>query len=130
MSPQSGGAGKADGINYELRIEGLEFRAAHGCYDVEQRVGGNFMVDLALEVDDGGAAAADDVARTVNYVEVYETVRREMSVPSNIIENTALRILDAISEGFPQVRHARVTLAKLAPPIGGKADRVAVTFSN
>ncbi len=130
MSPQSGGAGKADGITYELRIEGLEFRAAHGCYDVEQRVGGNFTVDLALEVDDGGAAAADDVARTVNYVEVYETVRREMSVPSNIIENTALRILDAIADGFPQVRHARVTLAKLAPPIGGKADRVSVTFSN
>ncbi len=115
-------------MTYELRIEGMEFRAAHGCYDVEQQVGGNFTVDLALEVEDGGAAAADDMTRTVNYVEVYETVRREMSVPSRIIENTAQRILDTVAARFPQVRRIEVTLAKLAPPIGGKAGRVAVTF--
>ncbi len=117
-------------MNYELRIEGMEFRAAHGCYDVEQLVGGNYSVDLVMTVDDEGAAAADDVTRTVNYVEVYEVVRREMAVPSNIIENTAQRILNAIASQFPQILHTRITLAKLAPPIGGKADRVAVTFTN
>jgi dihydroneopterin aldolase len=113
---------------YELKIEGLEFRAAHGCYDVEQRVGGNFTVDITLEVDDAGAAAADDVTRTVNYVEVYETIRQQMATPSRIIENTAQRILDAVAARFPQVARAVVTVAKLAPPIGGKATRVAVTL--
>jgi dihydroneopterin aldolase len=115
---------------YELKIEGMEFRAAHGCYDVEQRVGGNFTVDIAAEVEDRGAAGADDVTRTVNYVEVYETIRDQMAIPSRIIENTAQRIRDALLEKFPQIRHLSVTVAKLAPPIGGTASRVAVTITN
>jgi dihydroneopterin aldolase len=116
-------------MSYELRIEGMEFRAAHGCYDIEQRVGGNFTVDMVLEIENNGAALADDVTRTVNYVEVYETVREQMAIPSRIIENTAHRILEAVAARFPQVRHVEITLAKLAPPIGGKAARVSVTFA-
>jgi dihydroneopterin aldolase len=115
---------------YELSIDGMEFRAAHGCYDVEQRVGGNFTVDLLLEIEDDGAAEADDVSRTVNYVEVYEVVRAQMSIPSRIIENTARRIVVALTARFPQIRHAEITLSKLAPPIGGKAARVAVKFKS
>ncbi len=107
----------------------MEFRAAHGCYDTEQRVGGNFVVDIVLDVEDDGAAAADEVTRTVTYVEVYETVREQMALPSRIIENAAHRILEAVSVRFPQVRRIEVTLAKLAPPLGGKAAKVSVTFT-
>jgi dihydroneopterin aldolase len=121
---------------YTIKIEGMEFRAAHGCYDAEQRVGGNFAVDVVLEVEDGGTAAgeggaaeADDISRTVNYVEVYEAVRGEMAVPSRIIENVAHRILEAIASRFPQVSRCEVSVAKLAPPLGGKAARVSVTFA-
>ncbi len=116
-------------MTYTIKIEGMEFRSAHGCYDTEQRVGGNFVVDIVLEVEDKGASEADDVTRTVNYVEVYETVREQMAIPSRIIENAVHRILEAVSARFPQVLRAEVTLAKLAPPIGGKAARVSVTFS-
>lgn len=116
-------------MTYTIKIEGMEFRAAHGCYDIERQVGGNFVVDVALEVEDNGATETDDMARTVNYVEVYETVREQMAIPSRIIENTAHRIIEAVSARFPQVVRAEVTLAKLAPPIGGKAARVSVTFA-
>ena len=115
---------------YELRLEGMEFRAAHGCYDVEQQVGGNFTVDLVLAVEDNDAAMADDVTRTVNYVAVYETVREQMAIPSRIIENTADRILKALEARFPELRRIEVTLAKLAPPVGGKTARVAVSIKN
>ncbi len=96
-------------MSYRLKIEGMEFRAAHGCYEVEQRVGGNFTVDVALEIEDAGAARADDMTRTVNYVEVYEAVREQMEVPSRIIENVAERILDALHARFPQILCARQT---------------------
>jgi dihydroneopterin aldolase len=118
----------------------MEFRAAHGCYDTEQRVGGNFTVDVALEVDRGGsfgggmgapggvdAVEADDIEGTVNYVEVYEVVRAEMAIPSRMIENAAHRIAVAVRERFEQVRRVEVTVSKLAPPIGGKAERVSAT---
>ncbi|MDR2912417.1 MAG: dihydroneopterin aldolase [Alistipes sp.] len=115
-------------MSHTVKIEQMEFRAAHGCYDVEQRVGGNFTVDIALEIKDDGAAEADDIARTVNYVEVYEIVREQMAIPSRIIENAAARIAEAVKQRFPQVVSVEVTLAKLAPPMGGKAAKVSVTF--
>lgn len=113
---------------YKIKIEKIELRAAHGCYDLEKKVGGNFTVDVELDVEDSGAVAADDVAGTVNYVEVYETVREQMAVPSDIIENAAMRIIDAVYARFPQVRHVVVTVSKLAPPMGGKAEKVSVTL--
>ncbi len=116
--------------SYELKIEGMEFRAAHGCYDIEQQVGGNFTAEVVLTVKDNGAAEADDVTRTVNYVEVYETIREQMAGPSRIIEHAARRIVDAIAARFPQIIGIELTLSKLAPPIGGKAARVAVKINH
>jgi dihydroneopterin aldolase len=106
----------------------MEFRAAHGCYDLEQKVGGNYEVDVTLRVEGGDAVEADDVTGTVNYVEVYETVREQMATPSRIIEHVALRIANAICTRFPQVMRAEVTVSKLAPPLGGKATKVSVTL--
>lgn len=114
---------------YRIKLITMDFRAAHGCYPTEKKVGGSFKVDVALDVEDNGAVRADDVAGTVNYVEVYETVKEQMSVPSNIIENVAQRIIDAVYARFPQVRRVKVTVAKLAPPIGGKAESVSVTLT-
>jgi dihydroneopterin aldolase len=113
---------------YTIKIDGMEFRAAHGCYDTEQHVGGNFVVDIALDVEDNGASAADDMALTVNYVEVYGIVREQMAVPSRIIENAAERIIEAVRARFVQVKRVEVALAKLAPPLGGKAAKVSVTL--
>lgn len=107
----------------------MEFRAPHGCYELERRVGGNFTVDVAFDADADLAAAADDVSLTVNYVDIYETVRAQMALPSNIIENVALRIVDALRARFPQITRVEVTVSKLAPPIGGKSARVSVTLT-
>jgi dihydroneopterin aldolase len=107
----------------------MEFRAAHGCYDLEKRVGGNFEVDITLEVEGGSAVERDDVTGTVNYVEVYETVREQMTITSDIIENVALRIVDAVRARFSQVTRVEVTVSKIAPPIGGKSAKVSVTLA-
>ncbi len=54
-------------MTYTIEIAGMEFRARHGCYEVEQRVGGNFTVDISLTVNDlNDAAAKDDIEKTVN----------------------------------------------------------------
>ena len=113
---------------YTIKIEGMEFRAAHGCYETEQRVGGNFVVDVALDIDDDGAVEADDISRTVNYVEVYEIIRRQMAEPSKIIENVAHRIAKTIYAHFAQIVRVEVSVAKLAPPIAGKIARVSATL--
>lgn len=112
-----------------VKIERMEFRAGHGCYDLEKKVGGIFTVDIEYDIEAGEAVAGDDVSKTVSYVDVYETVRGQMAVPSNIIEHAAARIIGAVKARFPQILRIEATVAKIAPPLGGKAGNVSVTLS-
>ncbi len=109
-----------------ILLENMEFRAFHGCYDLEKVVGSRFVATLEVEAEVGDAAQRDSIADTLNYLSLYEIVEREMAIPSDLIENVAHRIAASVRESFPQVIAARVSLSKIAPPLGGKVDRVTV----
>ena len=103
-----------------IELENMEFQAFHGCYPLEQVVGNRFLVNVTIEADLSLAAESDDVADTINYLHVYETVREQMAVKS--------RIIDAIYRRFPPTRRVRVKVSKMAPPLGGKIERVSVSL--
>lgn len=111
-----------------IELENMEFQAFHGCYPLEQVVGNRFLVNVRIEADLSQAARTDDVADTINYLTVFEIVRREMAVKSHILEHVAQRIIDALYERFPACRLVRTKVSKLAPPLGGKIEKVSVTL--
>ena len=94
-------------MEYRIVLERMEFRAYHGCYELERKVGNRFTVDLEITAELGAAAAEDDVRLTVNYLTVYEIVRERMRVPRHTIERAAADILDALYAAFPQIRRIR-----------------------
>jgi len=113
-----------------ISIEGMEFYAYHGCFSEEQLIGTWFVVDLFLETDTTQAEASDNLHDTVNYLEVYQVVKREMEINSKLLEHVGRRILDAVGSNFPQVTHARVKVRKMNPPLGGKMDFVSLTLES
>lgn len=114
-----------------ISINGLRLTAHHGVFDQERRVGNEFEVNVKLHV----AAAyhvmmSDDINDAVNYAEVVEIVKKEMAIPSKLIENAAGRIRNALRERFgKQICGGEVTVAKLAPPIPGQLASVSFTTS-
>ena len=122
-------------MEYRIVLNRMEFRAFHGCYDLEQQVGNRFTVDLEITACLGDAAAEvgevaseDCVEKAVNYLLVYETVREQMRVTQRTIERVSMNIMDALYARFPQIRHIRCTVSKLAPPLGGKLEKVSVVL--
>ena len=115
-------------MQYEIVLDRMEFRAFHGCYELERTVGNRFTVDLTLRTELGDVAARDSVELAVNYLTVYEIVREQMRVTQRTIERVAANILDALYAAFPQLTHVRCTVSKLAPPLGGKVARVSVVL--
>jgi dihydroneopterin aldolase len=112
-----------------IKIENMEFRASHGCYDLEKKVGNRFMVDVEIDAEVEDAANTDDVSKSINYLTVYELVDEQMHIASNILENVAKRIIDAIYGRFPECLRVTAKVSKLAPPLGGKVDRVSVSMT-
>ena len=113
---------------YTIRLDGIYVRAFHGCYDLEQQVGNRFRVDIVIRTPLGNLPATDDVTQAVNYLTVYEIVERTMQRTQRTIEAAASNIIEAIRAEFPQIVEVECTVSKIAPPLGGKIDKVSVTL--
>jgi len=112
-----------------IKIEGMDFFAYHGCFTEESIIGTRFEVDLTVSADTEQAEISDNLHHTVNYLTLYDTVKKEMDIRSNLLENVAYRIINAIKNRFPIITGVEVKVSKLNPPLGGKIDRVTVTLS-
>jgi len=107
-------------------LENMEFHAYHGCLEHEQTLGNTFIVSLSLGLDTELAGRTDDLEHTLNYQLVYDVVKREIEIPSKLLEHLGQRILDCVYNEFPQILEIGVRLSKLNPPLGGKVNRVTI----
>jgi len=108
-------------IDRDITIEltGMEFHAFHGCLEQERKEGNTFVVDFRGKRDGKKAAKTDDLKNTADYSKIYEIVASEMAKPSNLLENVAARIVDAIMEADFGFWFAQVRVSKKNPPVGG-----------
>ena len=74
-----------------IYLDNLRFFAHHGVGEQETLVGNEFTVSLRLKVDIQRAMHTDNVADTVSYADMYETVKAEMSLPSKLLEHVGGR---------------------------------------
>jgi len=112
----------------EITLHGLRAFGYHGVFPHERREGQIFVVDVTLRTDTRRAAASDDLADTVHYGDVAETVSRFVTgEPVDLIETLAGRIADALL-AFDGVHEAQVTVHKPDAPITVPFDDVTLTI--
>ncbi len=114
---------------YTINLEGMEFHAFHGCYELERLSGSHFEVALKITAPLGSIAERDDVTLAVNYLNVYQVVKAQMAITRHTIERVAQDIIDALYRNFEQIVRVECTVVKIAPPLGGKVRRVSVTLT-
>lgn len=101
-----------------IHLKKLRFRAFHGVMPQERKVGGYFLLTLRIGFPWQRAMVSDEVADTLNYAEVYEVVKREMDVPSDLLEHVGGRIANSLFQAFPQILSVDLWLTKECPPMG------------
>lgn len=112
-----------------VALRGLRARGHHGVFAHERESGQTFVVDLVLALDTAPAAAADDLAGTVDYgVVAEEVVAVVRGKPVDLIETLAQRIADVCLRHRP-VQEVEVTVHKPQAPITVPFDDVAVTIT-
>ena len=100
----------------------MHFYAYHGVYEEEQHIGGEYTVDVTLDVDVTQAAVADDLNRTINYETIYLICEAAMRRPSKLIENVAERIALQLKHQFGYIKEMSIVIRKKNPPLGGVVD--------
>jgi dihydroneopterin aldolase len=110
-----------------IALTGLRVRGHHGVLAEERRDGQDFVIDAVLTVDTRAAAAADDLAATVDYGALASRLAAVVAGdPVDLIETLAARLAE-VCTADPRVISARVTVHKPSAPIPLAFDDVAVT---
>lgn len=115
---------------YNIELHNIHLYAHHGVMPQEREVGAWFTIDISLSMNDPGCACDDNIADTVSYADVYEIIRREMGIPSNLLEHVCKRISNCIYTAYIQVDAIEITLHKDTPPMGGDGLNAAVTLKS
>lgn len=113
----------------EIKLKGMRFHGRHGCLDFEKEQGQTFVVNLQLALDLRRAGSSDDLQDTVNYAQVFETVRSVVEDERyDLIEAVAERIAARVLAEFSRIAEISVEVEKPKAPIEGAFDCVAVSI--
>ena len=111
----------------EITVNRIKVHAFHGVSPQERVVGAEFYVTVSALVEVEASAWKDDrLEGTADYSRFVSITKREMAVPSNLLENVASRIASAVLEECPAVLKVSVTVEKENPPFGVLCQGVSV----
>ncbi len=105
-----------------ILLENVKLYAYHGVGEQERIVGNHYLVNLKIEIDVTKAVESDLLDDTISYADVFEIVKREMAVPSKLLEHAAGRITTALRKDFPNIETIELKLSKNNPPMGADMD--------
>jgi dihydroneopterin aldolase len=127
VSPFEFGSALNEGVGSSdrLLLRQLHFFGHHGVSEAERRAGGVFVVDLEIETDTTYSARSDDVADTVNYVDIHEVARHVVEDSQfHLVEALAARLVDEVLQ-LPRVMRVHVRVTK-PPRLAGQGTGFAV----
>lgn len=111
----------------KILLNGLDFYGYHGVFPEETKLGQRFVVDLVLGVELSEAGKTDDLTKTINYADIFQTVKAIVEGhPFKLVEAVAEKIAKDLLDNFPLVQNCTVKLIKPNPPIPGHYSSVAV----
>ncbi|HSH21620.1 MAG TPA: dihydroneopterin aldolase [Candidatus Caenarcaniphilales bacterium] len=110
-----------------IYLHGMIFEGRHGVTDEERELPQQMEVDVDLTVDLRAAGESDDVARTVDYADVFEVCRRVVEEQSfHLLERIGEALVGGILGGFPAVDRVAVDVKKSGPPLAGMLEHAGV----
>ena len=103
----------------KIILKGLEFYGYHGVLSEERSLGQRFIIDLELSVSLLEAGITDNLNKTINYAEVFQTVQEIVTGQRySLIEALAEKIAAVLIKNFP-VSGVKVKVRKPQAPIPG-----------
>jgi 7,8-dihydroneopterin aldolase/epimerase/oxygenase len=110
-----------------IELKDVRFQAHHGLYKNESKTGNTYHIDLSVKFDEGDASF-DALENTIDYVELYDIVRRRMQSTTHLIEKLCKGIIEQIKLQYPFVKEITISIYKIQAPIENFEGKVGVTL--
>lgn len=117
-------------MNSTIHIERLALHCYHGVMPQERIIGAMFYVTLHIDLEVKDEAILDDnLAGTVSYADIIQSVREEMSVSSALLEHLAYRVGQRLIADFSSIKSLSIRIDKENPPCGANVAAIGVSMN-
>jgi len=112
-----------------VKVENLKIYSFHGCMKEEEIIGSDYVVNARAVCQLQRETFNDDIAQTVDYVDIARIIKREMAIRSKLLESVVRRILSSCLEEIIVLEEITVSVSKINPPINADVESVTVSLS-
>lgn len=110
-----------------IHLHNLKFYSFHGVNEEEKILGNEYEVNADIQFHEG-TAIIEKLSDTINYVEVFDMIKKRMHIPTPLLETVVMEIGNSISSKYDNVRSINISIKKINPPIESVQGSVAVTW--
>jgi dihydroneopterin aldolase len=112
---------------FVIHLHQLKFYSFHGVHEEETIFGNEYEVNVDVGFTEKKKITA--LHQTINYVSVYQLIKKEMDKPTPLLETLAQSIAEVINKMDNRITSIVISIKKLNPPITSFTGNVGVTYS-
>jgi dihydroneopterin aldolase len=110
-----------------IHLHNIIFFSHHGIHEEERILGNEFEVNITVK-HSPKQLPVKHLQDTIDYISVYELVKKRMAIPTPLLETLATEIAKQILETFPLAEALSISIRKLYPPVSQLQGSVGVSF--
>ncbi len=107
-----------------MSILGIEITAPIAYFEEEKKAFNHFSIDLIMDTDLTRSARSGKLEDSIDYTDVFGTVKRVAESQYDLIEVFLDRLGTALMESFDGIERLHLSITKKAPQLGGKLQSV------
>ncbi len=112
---------------FTINLNNLRFYSFHGLYPEEKLLGGEYEVNAEVLVE--STEDIIDIKQTVDYTTIYDVIKKQMSVPAELLETIAQQIVSNTGQLDNRIKKVSVSIKKVHPPIEQFTGNISVNYS-
>ena len=111
----------------KILLDNIRLSSPTGWYNEEEMAGNDLEIDLTITIK--VKKEITTLSETLDYVSVYEVMRKQCSINHFLLEKLALAIMDDVAELDGRVKKINISIKKLNPPIPNFIGNVGILRS-
>ena len=109
----------------KVSLENVKVISSHGIYEEENIVSSIFEVSLDVSFVESDHLIK--LEETINYVTLYQIIKKRMALVTPLLETICLDILIDIKNQFPQITESAIKICKTEPPVQNFIGKLCVS---
>jgi dihydroneopterin aldolase len=108
----------------QILLKDVVLFGLHGVHPLEKKVGTTFKINIQIDLDP--SISVQFLSDTLDYAEVFATLKKEFQVTEDLLEVLIERIIASIALLSSNIKTIDISIIKLNAPITGFQGEVGV----